>query len=770
MKKMKKRMVLLFISLIFIPIFLTNTAFANEYQITFKFRPEIKGVKTVHLAGSFNNWEPDKTKMYDENGDGEYKITIGLKEGEYQYKFVINKGAYWFKDPYSAEYIDDGYGGENSIIKVGPDIKQSGKIGDGKIIKQALSHDPQLRKYLNKYDEDKVIITIKTWKNDVFKVVVNYTDEKGISNERMDLVAVDEDYDYWQKEIEVSGNKLKYRFAIFDKIKGIWFGKSGVSKSIPDWYQVSLSEQQLFTTPDWVKSAVFYQIFPDRFYNGCLANDPELIETYKSEKKRFENIMPEWGQGINSSNKEYLESGMFTDSTNKINRKAGLYVFYGGDFQGIEQKLDYLSNLGINAIYLNPIFKASANHRYNTAGYEFIDDSLAVKGDYNSSEKLFVEFIDACHQRGIKVIIDAVFNHTGYEHYAFQDIIENGEESKYWDWYFINDYPIVSLYQQRVHGLHPNYEAWSDIGSLPKLNVTNQEVVDYIYEITKKWMDPNQDGNPSDGVDGWRLDVANEVKETCPLFWKNWRKYVKDINPDAYITGEIWYNADEYLQGDEFDGVMNYLFREALLRFLVEGKDNNKRFVERLNKILGNYPYQAVYSLQNLIGSHDTIRFLMKANGSKSLLKTAVLIQFGLPGAPMIYYGDEVGMEGGSDPDNRRTMLWEERPNGIKPDKQLYQYYQKLISLKKKEKALNKGDLKISTLDDVVVIKRKYKDEQIVIIINGNESKKNIKYNLDSDVYKAVNLINNKVLHIFNQKLEVSLDVNNAKIIKLYTE
>ena len=515
---------------------------------------------------------------------------------------------------------------------------------------------------------------------------------------------------------------------------------------------------------------MFYQIFHYIFNNDNKNNDPELIETYKNKNERYENITPEWHQGLMFSSHHYIDEDKFTDNSSRIYPKSGWHILYGGDLQGVEEKFDYLKELGINAIYFNPIFEASSNHRYNTAAYEKIDDNLALKGDFAASEEYFIDFIEEAHENGIKIVLDAVFNHSGYEHYAFQDIVKNGKDSKYWDWYFIDSYPINTLYEQRTEGKKPNYECWAGFGAHPKLNVKNPEVKEYIYNITKKWMDPNGDGDPSDGIDGWRLDVANEVKDTDPDFWVEWRKMVKDINPEAYITGEIWNNASRYLQGKEFDGVMNYKFRDAVVKLIGKSKITAEEFVYNINVTNIDYPEQSIHALQNIIDSHDTVRFLASANRSKERLKLAALLQFTYPGAPMIYYGDEIGLYGGKDPDNRRTMIWEERPSGDKPDKKLFKYYSKLAEIRKNTPALIEGSVSFIIPEQTrkaVILKREYKEQTTYTIINAWDRPQQISFKVNSKKSFVKDLLSGKKIKIKDKMINIKLDKLSGLLLEI---
>ena len=300
-------------------------------------------------------------------------------------------------------------------------------------------------------------------------------------------------------------------------------------------------EQNIIIVPDWVKESVFYQIFPDRFENGDTANDPPQTE--------------QWGKPPKGNN------------------------FFGGDIQGIINRLGHLKRLGVNAIYLNPIFAANSNHKYNTTDYSIIDPAFGTN-------ELFDQFIMHCRANEMKVVIDGVFNHVGTEHFAFNDVKEKGKDSKYASWFNIYSFPVSSPKT-------PNYECWWGYGSLPKLMLQNPEVKEYIFSVTKHW---------SDRVNGWRLDVPNEIPHE---FWKEFRTIMKSRNSGCYIVGEIWDDASPWLQGDEFDGVMNYRFREACLDYFVRDKILTDEFDKRLETIRNSY-----HRFHNLI----------KLRGSQSIL------------------------------------------------------------------------------------------------------------------------------------------------------
>lgn len=406
-------------------------------------------------------------------------------------------------------------------------------------------------------------------------------------------------------------------------------------------FRVDVEELPLFSVPRWIQGAVLYQIFPDRFYNAERSNDPPGVEPWGGEPSFFN--------------------------------------FFGGDLEGIRRRLDYLAALGVSAIYLNPIVEAPSNHRYDAADYMRVDPALGQLSDFR-------RLVDDVHRRGMKIILDAVFNHTGETFWAFEDVVRRGPDSPYFHWYHVHQWPIRRD--------PPSYACWWNLPHLPKLNTTNPEVRAYLFEVTRFWMGL--------GADGWRLDVPNELE---PGFWQEWRELVKGLNPDAFIVGEIWHDAAEWLRGDQFDAVMNYPLRDALIAFLLQRSIGARELVERLSAQARHYPPPAFYSLMNLLGSHDTERIMTVASHDRRAVQAMFLFAMAWPGLPAIYYGDEVGMTGGKDPGCRRCFPWDER----RQDLALFRFVRALVHLRRRVRALAAGELaavEVEGSDDVAAFGR----------------------------------------------------------------
>jgi len=555
-------------------------------------------------------------------------------------------------------------------------------------------------------------------------------------------------------------------------------------------------------SPDWAKEAVWYQIFPERFYNGDPANDP----TMESLKGTWPwDVQTEWQ--VSPWTSDWYEFQPWEKKNGNDFRYQFQIRRYGGDLQGVIDKLDYLENLGINAIYFNPVFDSPSSHKYGAAYYHHIDryfgpdplgDTEIINNEnsadpstwqWTSADKLFLELIQKAHNRNIKIIIDGVFNHVGLTFWAFQDVIKKRDNSPYYSWFVIegsnlpdagqdNEFQeLPPLYADEFGSLR--YRGW--VADLPALRQIEtgfiEPVQNHFHHIIKRWMDPNRDGDPSDGIDGWRLDVAERVSLQ---FWELFGTWVRQINPEAYITGEVWwedwwnnkqFNAMPWIEDGRFDAVMNYRFGDAMYKFFIDQKNqiSSTDLDKLLNGIFSDYGFEKSLVLQSLMDSHDTERLASAItnpdrwidHGSspwynrefdirkptaeeRQIQKTILTFQFMFPGAPFIYYGDEVGMWGADDPDCRKPMIWNEfkydsekthfcdelddcsdsRPiDGVFVDKDLFNYYRKLIALRKNHRALSHGDYKTVYTNNntgIISFERSINNERILAVFNGS--------------------------------------------------
>ena len=345
--------------------------------------------------------------------------------------------------------------------------------------------------------------------------------------------------------------------------------------------------------------------------------------------------------------------------------------FFGGDLQGVIDHLDYLEDLGINGIYFCPIFAAHSNHKYDTIDYFNIDPA------FGSKEK-FKELVDKAHERGIKIMLDAVFNHMGDFSIQWQDVIKNGEKSRFAEWFHINKFPVsydeISLEQAE----NLTYEVFAKTPHMPKLNTANPEVQDYLLEIAKYWIEQFD-------IDAWRLDVANEIDHH---FWKKFYQETHKLKPNFYVVGEVWHSAQSWLDQAEFDGVMNYPFTDAIIDGIILNKINITNMMDALINNLMKYRDQNNQVMLNSLDTHDTARILTLAKGDKNKVRQALAFMFMLTGSPCIYYGDEVGVEGDTDPDNRRFFPW-----GQEKSSRIIQEVKKLVDRRKKNILLQEGRL-----------------------------------------------------------------------------
>ena len=457
-------------------------------------------------------------------------------------------------------------------------------------------------------------------------------------------------------------------------------------------------------TPAWVRDAVFYQIFPDRFARSARVHQPGPLEPW--------DVPPT------------------------------MTGFKGGDLLGVAEHLDHLVALGVNAIYFNPIFQSASNHRYHTYDYMAVDPLLG-------GDAALRELLDACHARGIRVVLDGVFNHASRGFWPFNHVMEVGRDSPYRHWFHFDDealeagrpiraFPgdrtdVLDLTEapwERLEGTNSlrelGYRAWWDLPALPKLNTDNPEVREYLFGVAEHWL--------RFGIDGWRLDVAEEIRDV--EFWREFRRRAKALNPEAYIVAEIWEERPEALRGDQYDALMNYPFMAAVLSFVAAGhhddevigahftirsqvrREDAPTFARRLEHMLTVYDPAVVAVQLNLLDSHDTPRFLTMAGGDLASFRMATLVQMTVPGAPSIYYGDEIGLPGGLDPDCRRSFPWE-HPDAWNSD--LLAYVSAAAALRHANPALRHGAFEVVAAEGMAMAYLRSADEgAFVVAINAD--------------------------------------------------
>lgn len=537
----------------------------------------------------------------------------------------------------------------------------------------AIFHDMDKR-FCYAIDKDLFVIRVQVKKDDMKEVILHYED-KYIPMERKDTrmtlpmkkVATSQFHDYYEAQLQMHLICLRYFFEFTDmQGEKVYYGNYEFDKEcitnrdrMFDCPQ-NLREEEMFEVPQWAANKVVYQIFPSRFA-ATQSVDKELW--YKAPITPMDDLH--------------------------------------GNLRGIIEHLDYIKDLGIDVVYLTPIFKSNSCHKYDTIDYYQVDPSFGTTEDLK-------ELVQKSHERGMKVVLDAVYNHTGREFFAFQDILEKGEKSKYLDWYFIDELPPRGEW-----GEIPNFKCFGYYGGMPKLNLKNPEVEKYITDVACYWIKECD-------IDGWRLDVGDEISH---FFWKNFRKAIKAVKKDMLIIGEIWHYAGDFLEGDEWDTVMNYPFYLNLIDLLADEKINVSQFVQNLGYLKGRLNKKCYPLMWNLIDSHDTARFLHLCHDNKKKQHLAAAFQLLLPGMPMVYYGDEYAMPGANDPDCRRGMYWDEEYQ----DKEMYNWYKKLMQVRKTHACIVEGEM-IETItnddDDTIVMIRKNGDETIAMLFNcGNSAK-----------------------------------------------
>ncbi len=570
------------------------------------------------------------------------------------------------------------------------------------MIKSAIIHNPD-REYCYCAGSGNFIIRLRTAHGDLSECILNYRDKymstriPGIDKEiRMQKVASNDIYDYYEVAVSFDGICLRYYFILKDNDGSTAYlgNQSFFDKPIEDIYymfdlpRISREEEE-FVVPKWAAGSVVYQIFPERF-----APDTEP----------------------SPDDKHWYQSPM--------NRGQKL----GGTLKGITAHLPHLADLGVDVMYMTPIFLSPSDHKYNT------EDYLKIDPDFGTEQDL-VELVETAHSLGIRVMLDGVFNHCDPNFFAFKDVMENQKNSKYCDWFYIHKFPVKWKWPKKgpIRPKLPNYETFSYFGGMPKLNCANPEVREYIKKVISYWMTTAK-------IDGWRLDVADEIGHD---FWRFFRSDVKKLNPDALITGEIWAHTSTYLQGDEWDTFMNYRFYNAVRDCVANGEYPVSHLANELSAIRGSSNRRSWEVLWNLIGSHDTPRFLHLAGESTDRLKIASLIQLTMTGMPMIYYGDEYGMTGAMDPDCRRGMVWDES----RQNSEIYSHYKRLIALRKNSPALKCGELKFTVTDDergILVYEKSCGDEKYTVAINLGDTECGLDYPETSALTGLNNLIHDK--------------------------
>ena len=510
---------------------------------------------------------------------------------------------------------------------------------------------------------DTLRITLRAARGDLQRAAVLYWDRYIHAPKytvEMSIAAEDELFAYYQADVRLETKRFAYVFVLDDGRECLFYTEKGFFPDLrPDvqFQYPYIAAADLWEPPKWAQGAVIYQIFPERFANGDPANDPPGTEAWELPPTRTS--------------------------------------LKGGDLKGIIQRFQHLVDLGVDVLYLTPIFASPSNHKYDTADYYQIDPHF---GDAETVREL----VALCHRHGIRIIFDAVFNHCGSEFFAFQDVLRKGAKSPYARWFNIEGFPVQTD--------PPNYETFAhQVATMPKLMTQHPEVKQYLFDVAVYWV-------REFGIDGWRLDVANEIDHQ---FWREFRQAVKAVNPEALIVGEVWHEASDWLRGDQFDSVMNYPLQQACYDFFAKGTIRARSFASRLAKVQVNHTHAVNLAMFNVLGSHDTERFLTSCGGEVRRLALAAAFQLTYEGSPMIYYGDEVGMVGLTDPDCRRGMVWDEE----KQNRELLSWYKQLIALRRIHPVLRTGRTRTvwaDSISNVYGFARFQEGEQVVVLLNNS--------------------------------------------------
>jgi glycosidase len=570
--------------------------------------------------------------------------------------------------------------------------------------------------YAYSIDKETIHIKLKTFKDIANQVELIYGDPFmwGVNEETKEFEWMRESQhshqltkeastssnDYYFTEIKAPTKRMKYAFLINGQYLYGSRDLIDLKKYPEEQYNLFnyfnfpyIIDVDMYKAPKWVQETVWYSIFPDRFSN---------------KDNRQPNLIP-W-----ESEKEYKNN-----------------QFYGGNLKGITDKLPYIKDMGFDGLYMTPIFLSPSAHKYDTIDYFEIDPSFGTKNDLK-------ELVNEAHKLGIKVMLDAVFNHTSVDHPFFIDVIKKGKDSLYYNSFYIKKTPITKT-KTTKHGGHVDfkldYETFAFSPKMPKTNTEDSLMREHLLNVSRYWIEHFD-------IDGWRLDVSNEISHD---FWRSFRKVVKKTKQDTFILGENWDNSMPWLQGDQFDAVMNYEFMYPIWSYfgtnIKQTTYTGKDLKNAINQTIFSYPKNVIVNMFNLVDSHDTERIAEVCEGNRDLLKLVYLFQFSLPGAPSIYYGGEIGLRGKHDPDNRRCMIWDKQ----RQDTKLQSFIKKLISIYHQEKAFQSPTITwLLTTNDVLI----YQKENITFVINKSENAHTVKID---QVIKGTDLLTNTKTTLINQ-------------------
>ena len=726
--------------------------------------------RTVAVGGEFNNWSEIGIPMKPD-GAGHFIADVKLAEGPHAYRFFVD-GA-WVNDTAEHSEADleesNGIRGRNSAVFVGPDGRNLPKPLPGRITVEGLHHAPNSIRYFDPISASELRIAFGAQAGNLTGAAVHSSTGEKWRRDALYLSDTRAGIDLFAGVVVGRTPQLTYFFEVKSGATTGYYAGGQYYSRIDDARRHAWQGrvEPAFQTPDWAQHAVWYQIFPERFRNGDKSNDPANTAVWTS--KWISSARGPGGgnqaagavAGANGAAGRGAANGgapAVPVAASRGNPGSG-NRHYGGDIQGIQAELPYLRSLGVTAIYLNPVFKSPSIHKYDTTDYRHVDNEFGAAGDepelsgeldedpatwrWSKSDKVLLDFVAEAHRQGFKVVLDGVFNHAGGRFGPFLDVKQNGQKSKYADWFTITKWdPLTWMsFGDRPGGNMPELKKDPVTGLAPGPR-------DYFLNITKRWLAP--DGDPTRGVDGFRLDYAQNVPRT---FWVTYRKEVKRLKPDAYIVGEIWTPASSYLGGDAWDATMQYSFANALQAFFIGGSQKPitaSVYAQRIAQLITINPFQVSLNQMNLLDSHDTDRWASRfvnadrppaaeavtgRRGSYNTSKPTALewqrmaqsvaVQMTAPGAPMVYYGDEAGMWGGTDPDDRQPMIWKDLAPYEDPEvtfhQELFDHYVRLIAIRRRFAALETGFAHTVLADDarnILAYSRDLGEDHVYVLVN----------------------------------------------------
>jgi glycosidase len=683
----------------------------------FSYSPLTAGSHLVGLAGDFSDWQI----LPMEDIGGLFVLNLDIPAGSYAYKLIVDGN--WMADEACPLSAPDPFGGMHSVLVVEASRQAFSweDILSHKAHKKALSY---LKLYRHGLHEAELRFSWYPRLTDEIRLI---TMKQSITMERVGSNALFEVFHLFIDENISQDNVLNFYLELHYQGKQHYLGSAGLVSDASDipLIQLTLDDYQIFKAPAWVGKSVIYQIFPDRFCNGNAKINPNFEEWYYKDCKtpppegellplnmEYFHLVEDWKDVSGLKQSPYQPAG-----------KPDWWSFYGGDIAGVISKLGYLADLGVDVLYFNPLWQAKSNHKYDSADYKSIDPHFGTPDD-------MMKLVQLAHERGIKVILDVAFNHTGETFWAFRDTVEKGTQSLYWNWYDWYKWPLPSPLPVDFKP-KDYYQCWWGIKDMPDLNfdlsrhhpeenairiidaaVPNMPLVEYIMDTVRWWL-------LDIGIDGFRLDVPDEV----PFwFWELFRKQVKQCKPEAWIVGEIWHDAVKWVNHLYFDSVMNYAyFKNPVTEFYLLHIINQEDFVQKIESGLALYPFHALHSMMNLLGSHDTYRIFELAKGDICAVKMAIVFQMCFLGAPHVYYGDEIGMLGAKDPDNRRPFDWDWESKELSTE--IHALYKELIKLRKAYPVFTEGSFAFLTSQEgLISYQRKLGSTSAIVYQNTGET------------------------------------------------